>query len=232
MAHISACHGACEQGLARAGRPDQQAALGYASADLLEFARVLEKVHHFGDLFLGLVTTGHFLESYAVAVAGQHTGAALAKAHGTLARTAHLAHEHKVENEHDDEQGQQADKLADEGIPGAFLAEYVSLLKLAYALVCQPASSEKARGPVLCVAAAGLDFAANLCPVRAASCGAGRNDAFDDVAVCGSLHDLINGKLNKGGFALFGEHHKGQYAQYDERPQKYHLGREPVWPAA
>ena len=82
-----------EQGLAGAGRADQQRALGDLAAQALELGRVLQEVDDLGQLFLGLVDAGHVLEGDAVLVLGQQPGLGLAEAHGAARAALHLAHE-------------------------------------------------------------------------------------------------------------------------------------------
>ena len=51
-----------DQGLARAGRPDEQHALGDAGADLLELGRVAEELDHLADVGLDGVVAGDVVE--------------------------------------------------------------------------------------------------------------------------------------------------------------------------
>jgi hypothetical protein len=75
--------GAGEQGLAGAGRADQQGALGNLAAQALELARVLQEVDDLLQFFLGLIDAGDVVEGDAVLVLGQQLGLGLAKAHGS-----------------------------------------------------------------------------------------------------------------------------------------------------
>ena len=93
--------GASQQGLTRAGRADQQRALGDLAAQLLELARVLQEIDDLLQLVLGLVDAGDVLEGDAVLVLGQQPGLGLAEAHGPPRAALHLAHE---EDPHADQQ--------------------------------------------------------------------------------------------------------------------------------
>src|SRR5580692_2009754 len=57
-----ACNRSREQSLARTRRPDEQYALGNASAKLLEFLRVFQKLDNFLQLFFGFVRSRNILE--------------------------------------------------------------------------------------------------------------------------------------------------------------------------
>ena len=94
--------GAREQRLTRAGRPDQQHALGDLAAQALEFLRVLQELDDFLELALGLIDARHVFERDAALLLGEHPGARLAEAHRAAAAGLHLAHE-----EHPDADQQQ-----------------------------------------------------------------------------------------------------------------------------
>ncbi len=85
--------GAGQQGLAGAGRPDQQQALGDLAAEALEFLRILEEFDDFLEFLLGFVDAGDVLEGDATVLLVQQLGARLAEAHGLAAPRLHLAHE-------------------------------------------------------------------------------------------------------------------------------------------
>jgi hypothetical protein len=110
--------GAGDQGLAGAGRADQQGALGDLAAQALELGRVLEELDDFLQLFLGLVDAGDVVEQHAVLVLGQQPGLGLAKAHGALGAALHLAHEEdphadqQQDRQHLEQQAQQAEGVA------------------------------------------------------------------------------------------------------------------------
>ena len=78
-------HGAGQQRLARARRPDQQDALGNLGPQGGIAAGVLEEVDDFLQLVLGLVAAGHVVEGDAGVVVGRTAGLALAEAHHRLA---------------------------------------------------------------------------------------------------------------------------------------------------
>ena len=65
------------------------------TAQLLKFTGVAQKLHQFGDLFLGLFNTGHVCEGHLDLVFTLQLGLALAKRHraAAAATTLHLAHE-------------------------------------------------------------------------------------------------------------------------------------------
>ncbi len=98
-----------EQRLAGAGRADHEHALGDASAEALEPARVLEELDDFAELFLGLVDAGDVLERHLVAVAGHHARLALAEAEGALARHADLLAEEEIHQADEEDDRQEID---------------------------------------------------------------------------------------------------------------------------
>ena len=67
--------GAREQGLAGAGRADQQHAARNAPAEALEFSRIAQKFDDLLQILLGLVDAGNVLESDAAMRLGQKLGA-------------------------------------------------------------------------------------------------------------------------------------------------------------
>ncbi len=92
-----------EQGLAGSGRPDQQNALGNASAKLLELLRLAQELDDFLQLFLGLFHPGDVLERDLLLLGGVQAGAALAETQRLVSAALHLAH-------HEDPEGQQNDE--------------------------------------------------------------------------------------------------------------------------
>ena len=82
-----------EQGLAGAGRPDQQHALRDLAAEPLKFLRVLQVLDDLLELLLGFVDAGDVLEGDAADLFGQQPRPALAEAHCPAAAALHLAHE-------------------------------------------------------------------------------------------------------------------------------------------
>ena len=60
-----ACNGFCKHGFARSGRPHKQNTLRHGSADFFVFARVVEVVDDFLEIFLGLVLAGNVVKAYA-----------------------------------------------------------------------------------------------------------------------------------------------------------------------
>ena len=98
--------GAGHQGLAGAGRPDQQDAARDARAERVELLRVLQELDDFLELCLGLVDAGHVVERDDRLVAEEHPRAALAEAEGLVIGALGLAH-HEEDEPADDEQRQQ-----------------------------------------------------------------------------------------------------------------------------
>ena len=94
--------GAGEQGLAGAGRADEQAALRDAAAEPLELLRVLEEFDDFLELLLRLVDTGDVGEGDAPLVLLQHAGARLAETEDAARAALHPPHE--VDPDADQEQ--------------------------------------------------------------------------------------------------------------------------------
>ncbi|OPZ58328.1 MAG: hypothetical protein BWY87_01504 [Deltaproteobacteria bacterium ADurb.Bin510] len=86
-------HGLGQKRLARAGRTQQQHALGNLAAERGEALGFLEEFDDFLELFLGLVHAGHVGEGHLDAVLAHELGAAAAEAHGLAAARLHLAHE-------------------------------------------------------------------------------------------------------------------------------------------
>ena len=90
-------NGARQQGLARSRRPDEQHALRNASAELLEFLRILQEVDDLVKLFLGFVDSGHVLERGLLLLRGQQTRARLAEAQRLVSAGLHLPHHENPE---------------------------------------------------------------------------------------------------------------------------------------
>ncbi len=110
-----------KQGLAGAGRADQQHALGNAPAKAGELARVGQEFHHFAQLFLGLVHARHVLEGDAGRFRRDHAGARTPEGHGLSAAALHLAHEeypHADQQQHGEPGNQQGH------VPWGFLLRF------------------------------------------------------------------------------------------------------------
>jgi hypothetical protein len=73
--------GACQQGLARAGRADQQDSLGDAGAEPAVDLRLLEEGDDFFEFVLGFVDAGHVVERHLDFALHEDFGAALADRH-------------------------------------------------------------------------------------------------------------------------------------------------------
>ena len=97
-----------EEGFARARRTHHQDTLRDAPAQALKFFRILEKLDEFGNLFDGLVDSGHVLEGCLVAFLGQEPRLAFAKAERALAGHFDLADEKEPDEGRDDDDGQHA----------------------------------------------------------------------------------------------------------------------------
>ena len=98
--------GAGQQGLAGAGRADQQHAARDARAERVELLRVLQELDDFLELRLGLVDAGDVVERHDRLVAEEHPGAALAEAEGLVIGALGLAH-HEEDEAADHEERQQ-----------------------------------------------------------------------------------------------------------------------------
>ncbi len=96
---------ASEQSLAGSRRPDEQHALRNASAELLEFLRILQEVDNFVELFLGLVNSSDVLERGLLLLRGEQARARLSEAERLVSAGLHLLHH---ENPERDEQHQRA----------------------------------------------------------------------------------------------------------------------------
>src|SRR5579872_2173179 len=74
-----ACDCTCEQGLTGSGRPDQEHALGDASAELLEFLRLAQKFNDLFELFFRFVHASHVFERDFLLLHREQARAALAE---------------------------------------------------------------------------------------------------------------------------------------------------------
>ena len=116
--------GAGEQGLAGAGRADQQRALGDLAAEPRELARVLQIFDDLLKLLAGFVDAGDVGEGHAALLLGQHAGAALAEAHRAGAGVLlHLAHDEEA----DAEDQQERQRLVEQDQPEARLLGFLGL---------------------------------------------------------------------------------------------------------
>src|ERR1019366_6794615 len=84
-------HRARQQGLAGSRRPNQQYALGNASAELLELLRLAQELDNFFQLFLGFIHAGDVFEGHLLLLHGEQSRLALAKRKCLIAATLHLA---------------------------------------------------------------------------------------------------------------------------------------------
>ena len=118
--HIGlACHSLGQHGLARAGRANQQRALGHGRADLLILLRRVQIVHDLHQGFLGFLFARHVLELDAGGGRHIYLRAGLAKLHhGHSAGTVfHHVLGHHATNEREQRNGQYpADQKADDGV--------------------------------------------------------------------------------------------------------------------
>jgi hypothetical protein len=110
--------GTRKQRLARSGRTDHQHALRDLAAEFLELGWIAQEIHHFGDLFLGLLGPGHVLEGHLDLILRKQPGAALAEGHGTsTARTAlHLPHEEDPDPDQDQQREPVDQNLHQDGL--------------------------------------------------------------------------------------------------------------------
>ena len=102
-----------DQGLAGAGRADQQHAARNAAAEALEFAGIAQEFDDLLQVLLGLVDAGDVLESDAAMRFGQHLRARLAKAHRLAGAALHLPRQEYPDADQRDE-GQPGDQQRDE----------------------------------------------------------------------------------------------------------------------
>jgi len=101
-----------QQSLPRPRAAHHEHALGNTASQLLEFGRIFQKIHQFGNFFLGFVAAGHIRKGDAVIGFVQHPGPGFAEGKGAaLAAALHLAHE-----KHPDTDEQQHGEPANENI--------------------------------------------------------------------------------------------------------------------
>ena len=93
-------HGAGQEGLAGAGRSDEQHAFGDARAQLPVSLRIFEEVHHFLQLEFGLVATGHVVEGDSGVFVHDESGATLADAQDGFAGGAEAAADESPQAHH------------------------------------------------------------------------------------------------------------------------------------
>ena len=116
--------GAGEQGLAGAGRADQQGALRDLAAEAREAARILQELDDLLKLFASLIDAGDVGEGHAALLFGQHAGAALAEAHRAGTRILlHLAHHEEADAEDQEER----QRLVEQDQPEARLLGFLGL---------------------------------------------------------------------------------------------------------
>ncbi len=96
-------HRARDQGLAGAGRADQQHAARNPSAQPLIFAGVAQEFDDLLQVLLGLVDAGDILEGDAAMRLGQHLGARLAEAHRLAGAALHLPRQEHPDTDQRDE---------------------------------------------------------------------------------------------------------------------------------
>ena len=111
--------GASQQGLAGAGRADQQDALRDLAAEALELLGVAQVLDDLLKLLLGFVDAGDVVEGHAALALGQQPCARLAEAHRLAAARLHLAH-HEDPDTDEEQQWEPGDEDADDAQP-AFL---------------------------------------------------------------------------------------------------------------
>ena len=104
-------HGAGQERLAGARRPDEEHPARDARPERVELLRVLEELDDFLELGLGLVDAGHVGERHDGLVAEEHPGPALAEAQGLVIGALGLAHHEDDEaDDHDDRQDRGEDE--------------------------------------------------------------------------------------------------------------------------
>ena len=100
-----------QQGLAGAGRAEEQHALGDAGAQALEALGILEELLDLVQFLDGLVHPGHVLEGDLGLVDRHPLGPGLAEAHDLAAAALHLVHQEDEEDHHDDDGQKRAQQL-------------------------------------------------------------------------------------------------------------------------
>ena len=104
-------HRARQQGLAGSRRPNQQHALGNASAELLELLRLAQELDDLLQLFLGFIHAGDVFERHLLLLHGEQARPALAERQRLVAAGLHLA-------DHDEPQRAQQDERRQVQQPG------------------------------------------------------------------------------------------------------------------
>ena len=102
-----------QQRLARAGRSEEQHALGHARAQALELLGILEELLDLVQFLDGLVGPGHVVERDLGLVEAHAFGARLAEAHHLAPAALHLVHDEQEEDHHEDD----GRKRAEQGHP-------------------------------------------------------------------------------------------------------------------
>ncbi len=190
-------HGARQQSLAGSRRPNQQYALGNASAELLELLRLAQELDNFFQLFLGFIHAGDVFEGHLLLLHGEQSRLALAKGQRLVAATLHLA-------DHDEPQRAQQDERRQVEQPGGPASRCRVLHRDVYLLVLKDLVHVRIVGrdrdmePSLVV----LELATNLL--------AGHRH-FGDVAL---VH--LGKELGEVNFALLG----ARAAGFDDLPQQ------------
>ena len=105
--------GARKQGLAGAGRADQQHALRNLAAEPLEFLGIAQVLDDLLKLLLGLVDAGDVVEGHPALALRQQARARLAEAHRLAAARLHLAH-HEYPNADEEQQREPRNQDADD----------------------------------------------------------------------------------------------------------------------
>src|SRR5262245_55054560 len=95
--------GARQKGLTGSRRSNQQHALRNATAQLLEFLRLAQKLDDLLQFLLGFLDTRHVLERDLFLLRGMQPGAALTEAQRFVPAALHLAHHEYPERQQDDE---------------------------------------------------------------------------------------------------------------------------------
>src|SRR2546426_4108796 len=103
-----------EERLARAGRADEEHALGDLAPELLELGRVLEELDDLAQLLLGLLHARYVLEGDLVLLLRDQPRARLPEGQGLGAPSLHLAHE----EDPDADEEQHGHPLEHVGVPG------------------------------------------------------------------------------------------------------------------
>ena len=169
---------ACEESLAGTRRPDEKCPLRDSSTERIVFFWVLQELHEFLQVLLGLVATRHVVErGLLLRVVTDNLCLALAKAERVFAATAHLAARHYPEERNEDND---REECHDGVYPRSRFVDDFHL----HALEHFPCGNLLVR-----------DFEHVACKVLGVACIVGTRKARDGALVLGGFGNFFGGKL-------------------------------------